>query len=188
MKILSNFDTRLAKKLKADYCGMFGEEKVIVVHRSKFYYYVYIGFPAFLYVVALVIAAYLIFAYASESIAAWIAFSAVFVFIGLGLFMRLRPRYVDYKMDFLIVTPTEVIKYDQTGIFTRSIEKIHADKLKTITINKEGFVNSFFDIGTLIFLAEGDKEEGDIIMQFVDSIEATERKMLHVLGLDKSGA
>lgn len=188
MKILSNFDTQLGKKLKEDYIAMFGEEKVVVIHRSKFYYYVYIWMPTFLFVVALLVAVYLVFMYAAEQTIARIAVLVVFVLIGFGMFTRLWPRYVDYKMDFLIVTPKEVIKYDQTWLFNRMVEKIHADKVKTITITKEWIVNSFFDIGTLIFLAEWDKEEGDIIMEYVDSIEATERKMLHVLGLDRPGA
>lgn len=175
----------MAKKLKSDYVGMFGEDNVIVVHRSKFYYYVTIGFPVFLYTAALLLTTYLLFMYAPAETAAQIAALILFFLIGVTLFVKLRPRYVDYKMDFLIVTPKEVIKYDQTGLFTRSTEKIHADKIKTITLTKEGLINSYFDIGTVIFLAEWDKEEGDIIMPYVDQVEVTERKMLHILGLDR---
>jgi hypothetical protein len=57
-------------------------------------------------------------------------------------------------MDFLIVTPKEVIKYDQRGMFSRVSEKIAADKIKTMTIQKHGFLASFFDIGSIVFLAE----------------------------------
>jgi len=52
------------------------------------------------------------------------------------LVIKLSARYVDFKMDFLIVTPKEVMKYDQHGVFSRTAEKISADKIKTITIKK----------------------------------------------------
>jgi hypothetical protein len=33
-------------------------------------------------------------------------------------------------------------------------------------------------------MAEGDNDKGDIIMAFVDAVEAQERKIVHVLGMD----
>jgi len=39
----------------------------------------------------------------------------------------------------------------------------------------------------LIFLAEGDNASGDIVMDYVDTIEAMEKKMRHVLGQDVRG-
>jgi len=76
------------------------------------------------------------------------------------------------------------MKYDQNGVFWRITEKISADKIKTITIKKDGFLASFFDVWSLVFLAEGDSAEGDIVMDYVDTVEATEKKMRHVLGQD----
>ena len=39
-------------------------------------------------------------------------------------------------MDFVIITPTEIIKYDQTGAFGREVEKIPTRKIKSISTHK----------------------------------------------------
>jgi hypothetical protein len=62
-------------------------------------------------------------------------------------------------MDFLVATPNEIMKYDQRGIFGRTVEKLHADKIKSITVHKSGIVNALFDIGSLHIMAEGDSEK-----------------------------
>lgn len=81
------------------------------------------------------------------------------------------------KMDYLIVTPKEVIKYDQAWVFDRETETIHVDKVKSVTVSKHGIVNSFLDIWTITFLAEGEDNKGDIIMSHIDAVEQVERKI-----------
>ena len=98
------------------------------------------------------------------------------------LFINLSQKYIDYKMDFLIVTPKEIIKYDQKGVLSRKGESISADKIKTITIRKEGFLASFFDIGSLVFLAEGDNEQGDISFDDIDAVDTVSKKIKHIIG------
>ena len=88
-------------------------------------------------------------------------------------------------MDFLIITPAEISKYDQTGMFDRVVEKINSQKVKSISISKPSFFNSIFDIGTLTFLVEGNDVKGDIVMDYVDAIEAIESKITHIMGLDR---
>ena len=90
-------------------------------------------------------------------------------------------------MDFLIVTPKEVMKYNQSGVFNKEVEKLHADKIKSVTISKPGLFNSMFDIWTLTFLSEGEDEKGDIVMEYIDAIEQKERQIVHVLGNDTMG-
>jgi hypothetical protein len=89
-------------------------------------------------------------------------------------------------MDFLIITPKEVIKYDQEGVFSRAVEKINANKVKSVSIRKDGFIDSLFDIGTIVFLAEaGDLSgDGDIKMDYIKATEV-ERKVRHVLKMDR---
>lgn len=88
-------------------------------------------------------------------------------------------------MDFLIVTPKEITKYNQSGIFTRHVEKLHADKIKSISISKPWFMNSVFDIWSIKFMTEGDGDKWDVVMEFIDAIESHERKIMHILGMDK---
>gem|GEM_PF-4056717 len=65
-------------------------------------------------------------------------------------------QYMNWKMDFMIITPKEVIKFDQNGVLHRETETIHVDKIKSVTVVKHGLLNSLLDIGTITFLAEGE--------------------------------
>lgn len=94
-------------------------------------------------------------------------------------------KYIDFRMDFLIVTPKEIMKYDQKWVLSRSIEKITADKIKTITLHKEWFIQSLFDIWTLIFLAEWELDSGNIEMQYIHHVGRVEKQIRHILGQDR---
>ena len=58
MKFLSNFDTKLEKRLLDEYRKNFGDDQVMSIHRSKYYYWRYIGLPWTFYIVLLIIALY----------------------------------------------------------------------------------------------------------------------------------
>jgi hypothetical protein len=187
MRILSNFDTGHANKLYQEYVSLFGEEYVILIHKSRLIWYGTIFFPLSWFILVGCIGIYIFYTYGLPTPILERVFRGVIILWALILFFKLSARYVDFKMDFLLVTPKEVMKYDQQGIFSRVAEKISADKIKSITMKKEGFFASFFDVGSLVFLAEGDTAAGDIMMEHVDTIEATEKKMRHVLGQDRTG-
>jgi len=67
---------------------------------------------------------------------------------------RVGKVYLDYILDFTIVTPEELISYNQTGILKRRIRTLQTEKIKTATVDKAGFWFSVFDIGNLEFFAE----------------------------------
>ena len=189
MKFLSNFDTKLEWKLLEQYQQMFGDEYVMSIHKSKFYYYAYIGLPFLLYIACVLVSIYVaVFVELPleaiyQDVLLWVVIGVAFL-VGIWLMRKVSGKYVDYKMDFMIITPKEIIKYDQTGVLKRDSEMIHADKIKSISISKSGFMNSLFDMGTLVFLAEGNDEKWDIVMPYVDAVEAKEKTIKHVLGLD----
>lgn len=184
MRILSNFDTALAEKLYAEYSQLFGAEYVALVHKSRLIWYAQIFFPVFLFGAVTIVAAYFLYTYKMPHEIVYRAFRWSVVIWSSILFLKLSHKYVDFKMDFLIVTPKEVMKYDQHGVFSRVTEKIAADKIKSITIKKDWFLASFFDIGTLVFLAEWETDAGDIIMEYVDAVEATDTHLRHILQRD----
>jgi len=45
-------------------------------------------------------------------------------------------KYIDYKMDFIIVIPNSIIMYEQEGLFKRNVSTISTQSVKTITIKK----------------------------------------------------
>lgn len=187
MKILSNFDTSLPDKLGKEYAEMFGEDMVIVIRKSRLYFYKYLWAPFALFALLLIFWMYALYVVNDAiMVEVELVFWAVILMYILALCAQVSSRRVSYKMDFLVVTPKEVIKYDQWWVFSRSTEKIHADKIKSMWIQKNWFFQSLLDIGEIHFLAEWDTEDGDIMMEYIDALTSTEKKIRHVLGLDKA--
>jgi uncharacterized membrane protein YdbT with pleckstrin-like domain len=93
----------------------------------------------------------------------WIDSSgAVLTFVGLPLTViivalmvfRLGKLYIDYTMDFTIVTPEQIITYDQTFVLNRNVRTMQTSKIKTVSISKNGLLYSLFDNGDISFLSE----------------------------------
>lgn len=185
MRILSNFDTKLADTLKKEYASEFWVDKVIVVHKSKMYFYQYIGLPFIAFGLFLIGWAYALYmSFDVVPYEAEIAFWACMLIFFLFTMKRTSAGWMNYSMDFMIITPKEVMKYDQSWVFWRDTESIRSHTIKSIIVHKKWIVQSFLDIGDIEFLAEWDTEDGDIIMNYVDWITAVNKKVRHVLGLD----
>lgn len=161
----------------------FGKGQSLLIRKSRFYFYQYIGFPIFGYLVLLIIGLYAVLMVEEVPVEAQWGFLIIMVVIGFAMNVKLSKRRIDYRMDFLLITPKEVTKYDQGGVFHRDIENIPVDKIKSISVGKHGFLQSLFDIGSLTFLAEWDREEGDIVMDYIDAVGSTERKIKQVMGM-----
>ena len=44
---------------------------------------------------------------------------------------------INFYLDFTIVTPQQIISYDQHGIFTRNTRTVEIEKIKLLTVNKK---------------------------------------------------
>jgi hypothetical protein len=44
--------------------------------------------------------------------------------------------WMNYTMDYLIVTPHEITFHDQRSVFTDDIQSLRSDKIKSITYQK----------------------------------------------------
>lgn len=184
MKILSNFDTNQAQKLRDQYAEQFGDDRVLIVRKSKLFYYQHIGLPWFGYFILLTMAFFFIYGLDDLHIGVEIWFWIIFLVLFLITVRKTIGHYINYKMDYMIATPNEIMKYDQHGVFGRVVEKLHADKIKSISVHKHGIVNSLFDIGSLHIMAEWDSDKWDIVMNYIDAVEAKEKSIVHILGLD----
>lgn len=88
--------------------------------------------------------------------------------------IKVLKRYFDYKMDFCVVTPQEIVSYNQRGLLNRNSRTIDADKIKTVTADASGMVNSLFNFGNIRFLSEGDNADGgDITLNYVHDVNET---------------
>ncbi len=178
MRLLSNFDTSKEQQLLDEYKKGFGDEKVISIHKSRWYYIIHVVAPLAIFFMIFSIWLYLSYMLDLEyqhlvQRAFWICMALYLI----ATLVKTSREYMNRKMDYLIVTPKEVIKYDQAWVFDRETETIHVDKVKSVTVSKHGIVNSFLDIWTITFLAEGEDNKGDIIMSHIDAVEQVERKI-----------
>ncbi len=177
MRIFSNFDTRLKKDSLEKYYKAHWVDKVLLLWKSKLFWFLKIFLPVLFYLLVLAWAtrlAYIILGDEKQTIYAWII---VFVLL-LLISWHIIKSYMDYKMDFAIVTPDSLIMFNQTWIFKRDTAEIDMDKIKTISIKKRSIMYSIFDNWNIIFLSEWDNNNyWEIILSFISNPEKKRDKI-----------
>ena len=183
MQIFSNFDTKLRQKTLEEYQEKYGIDNVLCFWRSSLYQIYKVIFP-FLVVVLFTSLGLVFFYhrlggdYFSYIVTAILIIDVVFFFPVVG-------KYIDYKMDFILVIPNAIMMYDQSGIFKRDVITIGAQSIKAISIKKSGFLYSVFDNGDIIILTEGDTERnGEIIFRRIPSPEVRRNQIVKIIGME----
>lgn len=183
MKIFSNFDTKLRQKTFEEYQDSYGVENVLCFWRSRLYELYKVIFPL-LALMALTALGLLFFYrrlggdYFSYIIIAIVIIDMVFLFPVIG-------KYIDYKMDFIIVIPNSIMMFEQWGIFKRNEITISALSIKSISIKKSWLLYSIFDNGDIIILTEWDTEHnGEIQLHRVPRPEKRRNQIVKVIGID----
>ncbi len=155
MRIFSTFDLGFRKKQHQKYIDKFGKENIFLIKKSTFFLWENILLPFFWWLIVLwiiIIVNYFLFDGDITPTFWWIV--GFFVFLWILLNFSLLKKFFDYKIDFIIFTPKSLIRYDQTGFFTRSSKIIELKNLKTVSIRKKGFFNSMFNNWDILFLSE----------------------------------
>lgn len=185
MRLFSTFDTSLEHKLLKKYQDSFGLDMVVSIHKSKLFLVTKVIIPYiwFLFIFGVLLTLVYAFDYPEKRYVIRV-FRVLMLIFFMYTFRKTSAQYVDYKMDFLIVTPKEVVKYNQNGLLNRDTETIHVDKIRSVSVAKHGLMESFFDIGSITFLAEWDNENWDIVMPSIDAVESAEQTIRHVMWLD----
>jgi len=157
MKILSNFDTTLRKRSYKRYQNQYGKESVVLLAKSKLFWLIKFFLPLLLFLISMVLVFYALYYFFGEKALQYVGLP----FLGfaiLGVSIPLFKNYIEYKMDFSIVTPKLFIRYDQKGVFRRRISTINAENIRTISVVKEGILYSLINNWDLIFLSDGAAE------------------------------
>ncbi len=88
-------------------------------------------------------------------------------------------RFIDFEMDFMIVTKNEIESFNQTGIFKRKVVSLDMQKFRTITTYKEWFWRSLFNIGSLTILSEGSSDSPwEIKFHYIHRLWALKKRIL----------
>lgn len=88
---------------------------------------------------------------------------------------------MDYTMDFCIITPKELISYNQSWLFNRHTEIIDTEKIKTINKIPQWFFGSVFNFASIVFLSEWDMDTWDISLNFVEQPEHTYKEVRKII-------
>lgn len=171
MKIFSSFDTRFKQNTLNEKKQRYGDDKVHLLEKSSFFFLHKIVLPIFYSIIFAVIIAFVIshFFLVSSSNATIIG---IIIFIVTALSFSLFRRYIDYKMDYCIITPDEIIFTEQTGIFNRGIMTLDTVKVKSISIQKNSIIQSIFNDGSIVFMSDGEDKLWEIIVDYIHDPES----------------
>ena len=104
MKIFSNFDTNYKRKTIAKHIEEYGSDNVLVIQRSKLFVWLHVRFPAIVYTLVATIIVYAVWAWLRVAVIN--RFVVIIVIVSwIGLMIPVIKKYIDYKLDFGIVTP-----------------------------------------------------------------------------------
>jgi len=134
--------------LMSEYMQEYWDEKVFCVQKWSLYWYSFIFFPTLFYVLTL----WVIIRFSYHGVDNIHAKYFLVWFVTLLFFLILIPiinKYISYKMDFLIVTPRSIAKYNQIWLFQNEIRTMNSDNIKTISIKKDWLLRSVFDSGDM---------------------------------------
>jgi hypothetical protein len=72
--------------------------------------------------------------------------------------VKILKRFIDFEMDFVIITKDEIEAFNQIWIFKRKVISLDIKKIRSIIVEKDWFFKSLFNIGSLKILSEWDSE------------------------------
>lgn len=153
MWILSTFESGFKKRMVNEAIERYGEENIIVIRKSKFFLWIKALIPFLFWTLILVVALVLFIKYISTS---WFLWSLILLSVIVWIIpnVKVLKYFLDYKMDFIIVNPRSVIRYDQDGLFKRVSKTIDLKKIRSISVRKRWFWNSVFNNWSLVVVSE----------------------------------
>ena len=192
IKIFSSFDTDFKQQLIDKEIEKFWAEKVYVIEHGRFHYYFYIILPTIFLTIWTVVFFFTLFYLSgwlqqeSKTIIIWT--SIIFwIVVFIPIIIKIIKKYIDYILDFVIVTPENLIFYNQEGIFSRKWRTIDVEKIKTITVNKNWILRSIFNFWSIVILTEWDEQwSWEINFSFIDDPDNVKFKVLEIIEKEKS--
>jgi len=181
MKFLSNFDTKLKTREYASVQKKHGKDRVELLSKSNLFRVIYVDLPFF---ARAFVSLLLMYGFNSWRGGAWILWWALPLLIIFWAFVlpKVIKHLIDYNMDFLIVTPSVLYRYNQEGLLRRDIMTIHSASVKSISVEKWWLLYSIFDNGNLIFFTEGDDERGEIMLNYIKDPETVRSTITDLIG------
>jgi hypothetical protein len=180
MKIFSAFDTQFKKKSMIEEQKKYGINKVHLLEKSSFFFFKNIFIPLFIVIWTTILSGYISIEYLKTL--PWVTIIImIFIFIIWFLYATLFKNYIDYKMDYCIVTPEEIILTEQSWLFKRAVRTLDAKKIKSIYIQKKNLIDSLFNDWSIIFMSDGDELMWEIVLEYIYDPEKKKEKLQDII-------
>ena len=188
MKIFSNFDSERKKEAYKEIVEKYGEENVLVLNKSFLFLFVKVLVPVFWWFIAVFWLRFLIYINLwdeNNTIKALFTLFMLLLYLFILTISSVVKYYIDYKLDFSVVTPEYLTRYNQTWFFKRDIKSSYVRNIKTITIVKNSFWYNIFNNWNLIFLSEWDREKWDweIVLHYIQNPEGKKKEITRIMNI-----
>lgn len=184
MKIFSNFDTQWKQEAYQEALVKFSKENVLVLGKSWLFFTLKVLFPFFGWLLVFIWLQFPIYLALEDFWNVKYVLTAVLFLIFFVMMIPVFKNYLDYKMDFSLVTPEYLTRYNQSWALKRDIKSSNVKNIKTITIEKNSFRYNIFDNGNLIFLSEWDRDnDGEIKLHYIQDPEAKKKEIIRIMKL-----
>lgn len=185
MKIFSNFDSNRKKEAIKELEEKYWKKNLLILNKSFLFLLVKVILPVIwglLIYIGVVILSVCLFWWVENVwiyIVSWIWFVIYLIFIYPSL-----KYYIDYRMDFSIVTQDFLTRYNQTGFFKRDIKSSNVNNIKTITIDKNNILYNIFNNWDLIFMSEwGREKDWEIVLHYIKNPEKVRKDIVRIMKL-----
>lgn len=180
MKIFSNFDTNYKRKTIAKHVEEYGSDNVLVIQRSKLFVWLHVRIPAIVYTLVAAIIVYAVWAWLRVAVINRFVVTIVIV-SWIGLMIPVIKKYIDYKLDFGIVTPKWMSLYNQTGILNRNTKSLNVENIRSIIVDQYWLLHSLCNNGNISILSEWSENElGEAKMNYVYRPEAKRERIKQI--------
>ena len=172
MKIFSNFDTELKKNDYQKAVAQYGKQNVLLLSRSSIFRLFFVALPAVWWTALFGSFAFVVFYRQTtglDSLTASICYRAIGILYVLAEVYPIK-NYIDYTMDYTIVTPDEVSFHNQSGIFSSNQIVLNAVVIKSVNFEQKGFIKSVFNFGDINFVGEGE-QRGAVNLYYIHNPE-----------------
>lgn len=153
MGIISTFDPRFKKQLLEKSKEEFWEWNVVYIKKSHLFLCVKVLLPFILWfsvLVTLITCAILYIPWTWLRVITCVI--VIWAFAAPGY--KILKYFLDYEMDFAVVTPKSFLRYNQTWFFKRSSKAIDMKHIRSVYVRKAWFFNSIFNNWHIIVLTE----------------------------------
>lgn len=163
MRIFNNFDTKLKDHEYKEALQTYWKDNVLLIQRHISYWIIRWIIPFMIYCIISIITLYFNYYYLYDSleILFWIILGIWIISSIIFLYRTIR-IYIDFTMDFTIVTPTEILTHKQFWILNSDYKNFPAKKIRSVSSAREGFLWNIFWYWHILFLTDGsvwDKNE-----------------------------